>query len=191
MQTIHALSSLELELMVKELEKIDKNINKKIEKVIEATNVSSGQALEYLVNNSPKLWAKVYLDWTCRDYQDTILLQGKRAKKLVLRLGRRLGKSECMCILILWHAFTQINKGTNNQYDILLITPYETQIDLLFKRITQLIDLSPVLKSMIKRSVHHKIELTNGTFITGLTAGSKSGSGASNTRGLWITLARY
>lgn len=145
--------------------------------------LSEQEVAEYVVLNQPQLWAKVYLDWEARDYQLAILFEGKNSKKLVLRLGRRLGKTECMCILILWHAFVQPNKGDNNQYDILIVTPFETQVDLIFDRLHQLIDMSPYFKNSVSRDVYHRLELANGTNITGLTAGSKSGSGAANTRG--------
>lgn len=181
--SIHELDSTQIQAMIDELSVLDKNLYKKVQYVLNSIKCSEQEALEYLVNNAPALWAKVYLNWEARDYQFTILDQGKKGKKIVLRLGRRLGKTECMCVLILWHAITQINKGDNNQYDILIITPYETQVDLIFDRIHQLIDGSPILKSMVKRDVYHRIELTNGSKIVGLTAGSKSGSGAANTRG--------
>lgn len=135
------------------------------------------------VYTDPVKWAATHLKWMSRDYQNKILQTGASAKQTVLRLGRRLGKTECMCILIWWHAFVQPNKGPNNQYDILIITPYETQIDLIFKRLKQLLDLSPELKASVKRDINQLIELQNGTVIKGLTAGTKSSSGAANTRG--------
>lgn len=131
----------------------------------------------------PVKWAATHLNWTPRDYQYEILYSGASCKQLVLRMGRRLGKTECMCILIWWHAFVQPNKGPNNQYDILIIAPYETQVDLIFKRLKQLLDQSPQLKASIKRDVHHQIELLNGSVIKGLTAGTKNSTGAANTRG--------
>ena len=92
-----------------------------------------------------------------------------------------------MCVLILWFAYTQYNRGPNNQYDIIIATPYETQIDLIFKRLHQLLDISPVLKSLITRDVQHNINLTiNGIVsnILGLTAGANNSSGGANsTRG--------
>lgn len=135
------------------------------------------------VYTNPVEWAATHLKWDARDYQNKILQTGASAKQTVLRLGRRLGKTECMCILIWWHAFVQPNKGPNNQYDILIITPYETQVDLIFKRLEQLLDLSPELKASVKRDIKHVFELKNGTVIKGLTAGTKSSSGAANTRG--------
>jgi hypothetical protein len=83
--------------------------------------------------------------------------------------------------MILWHAFAQPNKGPNNQYDILIIAPFEEQVELIFKRLSQLIDMAGDIKP--SRDIHHHIELPNGSVIHGITAGSKSGNGAANTRG--------
>jgi hypothetical protein len=163
---------------------LDKNIDRKILKVMNTTGCSFVDALEYVVTNSPALWAKVYLNWEARDYQMPILDEGKKSKQLVLRLGRRLGKTDSMCILILWYAYTQINKGTNGQYNVLILTPYETQIDLIFTRLDQLIEASPFLQEVMTREVYHRKEMSNGSIITGLTAGASAGnSGSNNTRG--------
>ena len=92
--------------------------------------------------------------------------------------------TDSMCILILWFAYTQINKGDNGQYNILILTPYETQIDLIFTRLDQLIEGSPFLQECISRQIHHRKELKNGSIILGLTAGASSGNnGSNNTRG--------
>ena len=145
---------------------LDPNIDRKILKVMNKTGSTFIDALEYIVTNSPVLWAKVYLNWEARDYQIPILTEGKMSKQLVLRLGRRLGKTDCMCILILWYAYTQINKGTNGQYNVLILTPYETQIDLIFTRLDQLIESSPLLQEAMKRQVYHRKEMFNGSIIT-------------------------
>lgn len=183
MISVQSLTQDEAKELINQLVELDDKIQFKTDYVMQATNSTLQDALEYVINDSPALWAKVYLNWSSRDYQCTILLQGRKKKKIVLRLGRRLGKTECMCILILWYAYTQINRGDNNQYDILIVTPYETQIDLIFKRLHELIDSSELMQDMIDRDVYHHIELKNGTNITGLTAGSKNGSGGANTRG--------
>jgi len=180
---ISKLSNAEIIALIDELEKTDPGILKEYKEVLGIGGFSTQEVGEFVVMNRPKSWAQVYLNWESRDYQDDILLEGKNARRLVLRLGRRLGKTETICVLILWHAFIQPNKGTNNQYDILIITPFETQIQLIFTRIRQLIDASPALKGSITRDIEGRIEFKNGTAIIGLTAGSKSGSGAANTRG--------
>ena len=140
------------------------------------------EEIHYLViMKNPKFWAAETLKWFSRDYQEPMLYEMANSKRTVLRLGRRLGKTETMCISILWHAFTQPNIGPNGQYNILIIAPFDTQIDLIFDRLSQLIDMSSDVTP--SRDIHHRIELPNGTIITGLTAGSKSGNGAANTRG--------
>ena len=185
--TIIELNDSQIDEMVKLLIPLDTQLDKRLNYVIQKTQMNKSQALEYIVTENPILWAKVYLDWEARDYQFAIINEGKKSKKLVLRLGRRLGKTDSMCVLILWFAYTQYNKGPNNQYDIIIATPYETQIDLIFKRLHQLIDLSPLLKGLISRDVHHNLCFNiNGitSNILGLTAGANNSSGGANsTRG--------
>lgn len=180
---ISKLKDAEVIALITELENTDPGVLKEFQDVLGIGGLTPQEVGEFVAMNRPKSWAKVYLNWESRDYQDSILLEGKNARRLVLRLGRRLGKTETMCVLILWHAFVQPNKGSNNQYDILIITPFETQIELIFTRIRQLIDGSPILKASVTRDIEGRIEFKNGTAIIGLTAGSKSGSGAANTRG--------
>lgn len=186
-QTIAQLNNVEVETMMDLLEKFDQDIRKRVDYVATNFGLNTKNALEYVVTNNPVLWAKVYLDWEARDYQIAILTEGKKSKKLVLRLGRRLGKTDDMCVLILWFAYTQINRGDNNQYDIVIATPYETQIDLIFKRLHQLIDRSPVLQSLLTKDVQHFLGITiNGiqSNIIGFTAGANNSSGGGNsTRG--------
>lgn len=134
-----------------------------------------------VILKNPKFWAAETLHWFSRDYQEPMLHEMANSKRTVLRLGRRLGKTETMCISILWHAFAQPNIGPNGQYNILIIAPFDTQVDLIFDRLSQLIDMSSDITP--SRDIHHRIELPNGTIITGMTAGSKSGNGAANTRG--------
>lgn len=181
--SVSDLDEIRGKLLVQELKELDENVDKKIEYVMKQAGINFIDALEYVVTSDPMLWAAVYLGWQARDYQKDILACGKKKKKVVLRLGRRLGKTDSLVILILWFSCTQINKGPNNQYDILIIAPFETQINLIFKRLQQIIDTSPYLQSKIARSVEHLYEWYNGTTILGLTAGAKSGSGAANTRG--------
>ena len=182
-QTIVELNNAQCDEMVKLLLHLDKQLDKRLVYVMTQYSMSKSQALEYIVTDNPILWAKVYLDWEARDYQFAIVTEGKKSKKLVLRLGRRLGKTDSMCVLILWFAYTQYNKGPNNQYDIIIATPYETQIDLIFKRLHQLVEQSPLLMSVVSRDVHHNLCFNiNGVIsnILGLTAGANNSSGGAN-----------
>lgn len=182
-QLISRLNESQVDNMITLLKPLDNQLDKRVNYVMNKFGKSKAHALEYIVTDNPILWAKVYLDWEARDYQEAIIVEAKKSKKLVLRLGRRLGKTEDMCVIILWFAYTQYNKGPNNQYDILIATPYETQIDLIFKRLHQLIELSPLLISLVSRDVHHNICFNiNGTTssILGLTAGANNSSGGAN-----------
>ena len=186
-QLISSLSDQKIDNLINILLPFDKDLIKRVNYVQNRFKTKRADALEYIVTDNPILWAKVYLNWEPRPYQIPIILEAKKSKKLTLRLGRRLGKSECMCVMILWYAYTQYNKGPNNQYDILICTPYETQIDLIFKRLLQLVDMSPLLTSLVSRNIQHKLCFTiNGTISTilGITAGANNSSnGANSTRG--------
>ena len=100
-QTIMSLSDNQLDEVIKLLTPLDSKIDKRVQYAMTQFNMAKNEALEYIVTDNPILWAKVYLDWEARDYQFAILTEGKKSKKLVLRLGRRLGKTDDMCVLIL------------------------------------------------------------------------------------------
>lgn len=157
----------------------------------------------------PVKWAAEVLDWHCLDpdkdiwarknpeeyiqqmadhpdraskyhrpYQATMLRCNAQYK--VFRIGRQSGKTETLVISMLFHMFTNAN------YKIVLITPFQSQIDLIFKRVEDLIYSNPTLANSIKRSVkapQYTLELHNGSQIKGFTAGTKSGNGAASVRG--------
>lgn len=89
-ETIMELNDNQIDAMINLLQPLDNQIDKRVDYVMKTLNMSKNQALEYVVTDNPILWAKVYLDWEARDYQFAILTEGKKSKKLVLRLGRRL-----------------------------------------------------------------------------------------------------
>lgn len=188
---IHKLTDQECIFMMSELKFLNKNIESDVYDLMSQLNIDVQSALEYTVNDSIVLWAKVYLNWEARDYQIPILNEMRYSRSIVLRLGRRLGKTDMMCIAILWYSFTQNNKGPNNQYDILVLTPYETQIDIIFDRLGQLIQGSPLISGMVDREIFHRKDFINGTVIKGLTAGANSGNGAASTRGVRADLIIY
>lgn len=102
------------------------------------------------------------------------------SKRKVFRIGRQCGKTETLCISILHSAFT------HKEYRVVIITPYQTQIDLIFSRLSKLIGSSSTTKNSVKRYVkapNYTIELHNGSVIRGFTAGTKSGGNADAVRG--------
>lgn len=174
---------------------IHKNLKQTAEESIKSqikealkNNLSQEELEQLQIIQDVVKWAYVYFGWTAYDYQIPILKNIINDSQAVFRLGRRLGKTEMMCILILWYAFTQFNKkpvtnDTEDVYDILIVAPFEKQIDLIFKRLQELIEASPAFQTSLVRNVKHNLKLANGTNILGITAGSKTGNGANNTRG--------
>ncbi len=102
------------------------------------------------------------------------------AKRRVMRWGRQLGKSEVLVIAILFAVCT------HRDFNVIIVTPYQSQIDMLFKRLEGIIKNSAALSNSIKRNVkapNFQIELHNGSCIKGFTAGTKSGGNADAVRG--------
>lgn len=129
------------------------------------------------VINNPVAFAKVMFDWEARTYQEELLLCS--AKRKVVRAGRRIGKSESMAIAILWLIFTR------PEFRCIVICPYEYQVKLIFDVIRKMIQRSDIYKGEITRDVHdpHTIELRNGSYVVGFTAGVKTGEKANKVRG--------
>lgn len=92
------LNDEQVRQVIEELKDFNKDLPGGFEELLSKIDISPQEALEYLVCNDPKTWAKVYLDWEARDYQIEILDQGKKSKKLVLRLGRRLSGKLNVCV---------------------------------------------------------------------------------------------
>ena len=136
----------------------------------------------------PVLWAKAFVisndalakkvgPWKARDYQEEMLRDKSLYK--VYRCGRRIGKSETMIIEGLHKAYT------HEGFRILYVTPYETQVNLVFMRMRELIQNSPLLKIEVTKMKNspYTIEFRNGSVIMGFTTGASSGSGAASVRG--------
>lgn len=167
----------------------------------------------------PVTWARKFLDWHCLDpdgsiwkrkseegtlgelpiYNEYQAKAGKsifhrpyqslmlrcRSKRKVFRCGRQIGKSETLCIAMLHGMFT------NSNFKIVVIAPFQAQIDLVFGRLVQLIRANTVLSNSVIRNVkapNYTVELKNGSRVIGFTAGSRSGQGAASARGQSATM---
>ena len=145
----------------------------------------------------PIKWAEVNLRWKPRkskdgqEYQDLVLRCSSKRK--VLRMGRRIGKTEIMVVAILHYIFTNSPKVQRWDEDaqmyvdgfstILVLTPYLSQVKLIFNRMRELLARNPQLAQEIKRDVstpHHLLELNNGAKVVGFSSGAK---GAEAVRG--------
>lgn len=130
------------------------------------------------IAKDPVLWSKHLLGVKPRAYQ--VLMLRHPADRKVLRAGRRLGKTYCMAILMLHHAYT-------TSYDnCIVVTPVKTQSEVLYKEIVKIIEKSEVVKSSIVRKVtspQFQIELSNKSVIKFFTSGMSSGGKADVVRG--------
>lgn len=120
---------------------------------------------------------KTYGPWKARWYQ-VEMLRDESVKK-VARCGRRTGKTETMCIDMLHRTHTKPN------YRCLVVTPYENQVRLIFMRLRELVEASPMLKKEVKKMTSNPYQLVfrNGAAILGFTTGASSGSGGASIRG--------
>ena len=109
-----------------------------------------------------------------------------QALRKVFRIGRQAGKTECLVVSMLYAMFTKPSIPKTEGFEIILITPYQAQIDLIFTRMMQLIRSSSITQNSLKRHVKapmYSIQLHNDSKVTGFTAGTKSGGNADAVRG--------
>ena len=139
-----------------------------------------------------------YLSWREENPEDKILNNSRyhrpyqaemlrcTSKRKVFRIGRQAGKTESLVISMLFNLFTKPGVPEHEGFKIILITPYQSQIDLIFNRMMELIRSNPVTQNSVKRHVKapiYTLELHNGSIIRGFTAGTKSGGNAEAVRG--------
>lgn len=131
--------------------------------------------------SDPVKWAQVFVKifnpvtkkeepWLARWYQ-VQMLRDQSIKK-VYRCGRRTGKTETMVIDMLWRACTRKN------YRIVIVTPYENQIRLIFMRINEILRSSPLIANEIVTNTKNPfiLKFKNESAIIGFTAGNDASS---------------
>ena len=138
----------------------------------------------YRTIKNPVLWAKEFLTdvdknaWTARWYQEELLLC--TSTKKAVRAGRRIGKTEALGIDATWSWHTIPNRK------IMIIAPFQDQVNLIFNNIRFYIDGSQELSSAMGRNTRspQRIEnRVNGSFMHGITAGTRSGMKGDKARG--------
>jgi replicative DNA helicase len=130
----------------------------------------------------PVLWARVYLKINPRVYQILVLRESK--PRVIMRWGRRAGKSATMAIRILWRSMTRPGNKT------LLVAPMLSHVDVTWDMIIEFIKRDEELKQMwddkeikSKKQPHHQMEFPNGSVVKGFTSGMRSKNHADNVRG--------
>ena len=119
-------------------------------------------------------WADKYLklpngeSWTARWYQAKVLRCTSRRK--MLRIARRTGKTDLVCIEICYYLFTEPN------IKIVVAGPQKTHTEEIITRVRAFIKSNPVLQDLVSRDVsapYYEMKLTNGARLRGFAAGTK------------------
>jgi hypothetical protein len=119
-------------------------------------------------------WAAKYLKlptgnpWIARWYQEKVLRCSSRRK--MLRIARRTGKTDLVCVEICYYMFTEPN------IKIVVAGPQKSHTEEIITRVRGFIQSNPALSSMVTRDVSapwYEIKLTNGARLRGFAAGTK------------------
>jgi hypothetical protein len=116
--------------------------------------------------------------WDARWYQEEVLRCNARRK--VLRISRRAGKTDLVCVEICFNLFT------NPNLKIVVAGPQKTHTEEIVNRVRSFIRMNPALANMVTRDVSapwYEIVLTNGSRLRGFAAGAKGTGAAVGIRG--------
>lgn len=141
--------------------------------------------MEREIRKDPVKWAYWKLKdpkgnkWRARWYQKTMIegiMNGDR--RIAARMGRRVGKTETMVVFCLWYAFHHKNSR------LLIATPYEHQVRLIFMRLAELVRDCDELNATVSITKNPFIaDFTNGSKIMGFTVGANEGQAGASVRG--------
>jgi hypothetical protein len=140
-------------------------------------------------------------DWQVRNYQKEQIRC--TANRVVIREGRRTGKTFAMALKLLYHIFnTEIKRGrdsegsvTSRGPSIMIITPFTMQLTNIFNEMEQLLKRNIDLKNecssgtggaLFVKTPNHKMTFNNGAMIQGFVSGTgvkEDGSGGGTMRG--------
>lgn len=139
--------------------------------------MSEDQFESLKVLEDPVKWVESEFGIVPRFYQKVMLRC--TAQKKVSRIGRRAGKTYTLAMKMLHYAFTNTNKT------VLLVAPYQSQVEHLFGILKFFLSKSPNVGSSVSRvtNLPYRLEFFNGSKILGDTAGTKSGSQSTGIRG--------
>jgi len=144
----------------------------------ELTPEEQEQALVFL---DPIRWVREWLGMEPRENQKLNLMC--TCKNIVLREGRRAGKTWGECMTVLHYLLTtEIAEGTDADGnlvfrgpEVLVATPFLSQIELIFGIIDKMVARNKEIKVVRRvKTPFHTIEFSNGAKIEGFTTGSQS-----------------
>jgi replicative DNA helicase len=132
---------------------------------------------DFLVAADPITWAYHMFGWKARWYQEEVC--SCTALRKVVRAGRRCGKTMCVSVLALWKLATLPDQT------ILIIAPFEVQVQKIFDEIHKFISQNSALSAAVKRSTKNpsRLEFNNGSKALGFSSGNNNAAGSDKIRG--------
>ena len=188
---------------------LPKGSGKKIRELVASSDIEEDRAKKILLATiDPVAWAELMFGfddndptWHLRSYQKEQL----RCSSLrnVCREGRRSGKTFIYALKLIYLAFNmQVKKGRDSSGnkissgpEILIITPYQSQLNTIFEEIETLLKRNSELASAVTtggsdtlyvKTPFFRMELTNGAKLKGYVSGmgnKSDGSGGGTIRG--------
>ena len=168
-----------------------------IETLMADKNISRERAtLVMRATQDPVAWAELMFgfddrtkgtatEWYLRNYQKEQLRCSSR--RIVIREGRRSGKSFIVALKLIYMAYTQvISRGNSDGSErltgpsILIVTPYQAQVTNIFEEIESLLNRSPDLAKEVTSGTNGnlyvktpflRMEFANGGKISGFVSG--------------------
>jgi replicative DNA helicase len=129
-------------------------------------------------------FAKKYLQlpdgtqWEAREYQEKVLRCTSRRK--VLRIGRRTGKTDSVCVEICYYLFTQ------KKCRLLVVGPQKVHVEEIFGRVRAFIAANPLLADSVVHDIsapYYRLELSNGSELRGFAGGTTGKKEGTSIRG--------
>ena len=158
---------------------------------------------EFFINtlSHPTRWCQTFLkdptdpqkNLIFRDYQAEVTDNTRTEKMMVLRFGRRTGKTVILCADALWWATAwplvemyETNGSRQKPFKVLIFTPMDSQIKMIFDTLLSLCADSPYIQDMVqkvKRSDVSEIIFSTGSVIKGMTLGISTANKGTSARG--------
>lgn len=146
-------------------------------KYLDPSDFEEDEYHDLMINMDPVSWAAHTFDWNARWYQAEIM--SCTALRKVVRAGRRVGKTLAVAVLALWRLATMPDQS------VLIIAPFEAQVEKIFDEIIKFISMSSALSASVVRKTKKpcRLEFSNGSKALGFSSGNHSGSGSDKIRG--------
>ncbi len=181
----------------------------KLKQIAASSDIPYERAKKLMLSTiDPVAWIELMFGFTDKDDEWNVRSYQKEqirctANRVVIREGRRTGKTFAMALKLLYHVFnTEVKRGRNSEGEtttrgphIMIITPFTMQLTNIFNEMEQLLKRNVDLKNfcstgtggnLFVKTPNHKMAFDNGAMIQGFVSGTgvkDDGSGGGTMRG--------